>query len=177
LLFRWSWLLKSRLRCVRVFERDASLKILSLERVSAVDCVCHEQEQAGEGFFYMYMCQFLQLHVRLPFDDFSMRVLRLLNVAPTQLHPNTWGYLQAFRLLCLSLYLRLSLKCFLYFYDTRPKNLITWLSLVSRSGISILNAFSSSFKHFKDGFFKIVVKQSGRSVFYNEDGSTKFPFS
>jgi len=106
-----------------------------------------------------------------------MGVLCLLNIAPTQLHPNTWGYLQAFRLLCLSLYLRLSLKCFLYFYDTRPNNRITWLSLVSRPGISILNAFSPSFKHFKDGFFKIVVKQSGCSLFYNEDGSTKFPFN
>ncbi|QCD97125.1 hypothetical protein DEO72_LG6g1835 [Vigna unguiculata] len=36
---------------------------------------------------------------------------------------------------------------------------------------------SSSAKHFKDGFFKIVVKQSGCSLFYNEDGSTKFPFN
>jgi len=34
-----------------------------------------------------------------------------------------------------------------------------------------------SFKHFKDGFFKAVVKEAGRSHFYNDDRSTKFPFS
>ncbi|QCD86992.1 hypothetical protein DEO72_LG3g1523 [Vigna unguiculata] len=43
-------------------------------------------------------------------------------------------------------------------------------------GISMLDTFSQSFKHFKDNFFKVVVKEPGRSYFYNEDGSTKFPF-
>jgi len=112
----------------------------------------------------------------IPFDDFTMGVLQLLNIALT-LHSNNQGYLQEFRVLHRSLYLRPSPQCFLYFYDTCPKNPITWLSLVSRSSISILDAFSQSFKHFKDGFLKFVVKEVGRSHFYNEDGSTKFLFS
>jgi len=37
--------------------------------------------------------------------------------------------------------------------------------------------FSKSFKHFKDGYFKVMVKEEGRSHFFNADGSTKFPFS
>jgi len=56
---------------------------VALERVSAIDYVCHGQKGASEGFFYMYMCHFSQLYVRLPFDDFTIGVLRLLNVAPT----------------------------------------------------------------------------------------------
>jgi len=63
------------------------------ERVSAIEYVCHDQEGALEEFFYMYMCHFSQLHIRLPFDEFTMGLLRFLNVAPTQLHPNSWGYL------------------------------------------------------------------------------------
>jgi len=39
-----------------------------------------------------------------------------------------------------------------------------------------MDAFTQSFKHFKDEFFKVVVKQVGRSHFYTDDGSTKFPF-
>ena len=58
-----------------------------------------------------------------------------------------------------------------------PKSSITWLSLISRLGISKLDAFSQPFKTFKDGFFKVVVKELGHLLFYNEDGSTKFPFS
>jgi len=40
-----------------------------------------------------------------------------------------------------------------------------------------LEAFTQSFKHFKDEFFKVVVKEPRRSYFYNTDGSTKFPFN
>jgi len=97
--FKWSRLLKSWLNCIPILERNISRDIVALERVSGVDCVCHGQEGTTEGFFYMYMCQFSQLHVRLPFDDFTMGVLRLLKVTPTHLHPNSWAYLQALRVL------------------------------------------------------------------------------
>jgi len=105
-LFRGSRLLKSWLNCIPVFEKGARRDIVALERVSAIDCICHGQEGASEGFFYMYMCHFSQLYVRLPFDDFTMGVLHLLNVAPTQLHPNNSAYLQAFQVLCRLLYLQ-----------------------------------------------------------------------
>ncbi|QCD93360.1 hypothetical protein DEO72_LG5g1435 [Vigna unguiculata] len=176
-LFRWSRLLNSWLNCTPIISRGVSGDIVSLERVSAIDRVCHGQEGATEKFFYMYMCHFSQLHIRLPFDDFTMGVLRALNVAPTQLHPNSWAYLQAFPILCESLYLEPSPYAFLYFYDTRPRRPATWLSLISRPSISRLDAFSQSFKHFKDGYFKVVVKEGGEPYFLNADGSTKFPFS
>ncbi|QCD99468.1 hypothetical protein DEO72_LG7g750 [Vigna unguiculata] len=155
----WSRLLNSWLNCTPVISKGVNGDIVSLERVSAVDRVCHGKEGSTEKFFYMYMCHFSQLHVRLPLDDFTMGVLRVLNVAPTQLHPNSWAYLQAFRILC------------------KPRRPATWLSLISRPSISRLDAFSQSFKHFKDGYFKVIVKEGGKSHFMNADGSTKFPFS
>jgi len=176
-LFWWSRLLNSWLNCTPVISKGVSRDIVSLERVSAIDHVCHGQEGAAEKFFYMYMCHFSQLHVWLSLDDFAMGVLRTLNVAPTQLHPNSWAYLQAFRILCQSLYLEPSPYAFLYFYDTRPRRPTTWLSLISRPSINRLDAFSQSFKHFKDGYFKVVVKKEGKPYFLNVDGSTKFPFS
>jgi len=103
-----------------VIAKGVDRGIVSLERVSAIERVCHDQEGVLEKFFYMYMCHFSQLHVRLSLDDFTMGVLRQLNVAPTQLHLNSWAYLQAFRVLCQSLYLRPSPHAFLYFYDMRP---------------------------------------------------------
>jgi len=176
-LFRWSRLLNSWLNCTPVISKGVSGDIVSLERVSAIDRVCHGQEGATEKFFYMYMCHFSQLHVRLPLDDFTMGVLWALNVAPTQLHPNSWAYLQAFHILCQSLYLEPTPYAFLYFYDTKPRQPATWLSLISRPSISRLDAFSQSFMHFKDGYFKVVVKEGGKAHFLNADGSTKFPFS
>jgi len=176
-LFRWSHLLNSWLNCTPVISKGVSGDIISLERVSAIDRVCHGQEGAIEKFFYMYMCHFSQLHVRLPLDGFTMGVLRALNVAPTQLHPNSWTYLQAFRILCQSLYLEPTPYDFLYVYNTRPRRPATWLSFISRPSISRLDAFSQSFKNFKDGYFKVVVKEGGKAHFLNADGSTKFSFS
>ena len=88
-LFRWSRLQNSWLNCTPVISKGVSKDIVSLERVSAIDRVCHEQEGATEKFFYMYMCHFSQLHVRLSLEGFTMGVLWALNVAPTQLHPNS----------------------------------------------------------------------------------------
>jgi len=148
-LFRWSHLLNSWLNCTLIIAKGVNKGIVSLEQVSAIDRVCHGQEGATEKFFYMYMCHFSQLHVRLPLDDFTMGVLRALNVAPTQLHPNSWAYMQAFRVLCQSLYLQPSPRAFLYFYDTRPRQSTTWLSLVSRPSINKLDVFSSVLQAFQ----------------------------
>jgi len=57
-LFRWSRLLNSWLNNIPVLERNISQDIVALERLSAIDCVCHIQEEASEGFF---------LHVHVPF--------------------------------------------------------------------------------------------------------------
>jgi len=137
------------------YRERCKLGIVSLERVSAIDCVCHEQEGAAEKFFYMYMCHFSQLHVRLPLDDFTMGVLRELNVAPTQLHPNNWAYMKAFHVLCQSLYLQPSPRAFLYFYDTRPHQPTTWLSLVSRPSISRLARSQSPSSISRTGTLKL----------------------
>jgi len=98
--YRWSRLLRSWLSSVYLFERGADLSVVSIERVSGVETVCHEHEGLEDDFFYMYACMFMKLHVRLSFDEFTIGVLRMLNVAPTQLHLNNWGSLQAFSLIC-----------------------------------------------------------------------------
>ncbi|KAL2322031.1 hypothetical protein Fmac_026410 [Flemingia macrophylla] len=47
--------------------------------------------------FYVYDCWFRDLHLKLPFDDFILSVLWALNVVSTQLHPNSWAAMQAFK--------------------------------------------------------------------------------
>jgi len=79
-LFRWSRLLRLWLNCTPIFEKGVKRDIIALERVTIVECVCHGREGVAEEFFYMYMCHFSQLHIRLPFDEFTMEVLRLLTL-------------------------------------------------------------------------------------------------
>jgi len=63
---------------------------------SHTDWVCHGRENAPRDFFFVYNTFFSNLHITLSFDDFTIGVLRILNVAPTQLHLNSWTILQAF---------------------------------------------------------------------------------
>ncbi|MED6107744.1 hypothetical protein PIB30_017010 [Stylosanthes scabra] len=48
-------------------------------------------------FIYMYECLFSKLGVRVPFTQFEQDVLFECRVAPTQLHPNSWGFMKAFQ--------------------------------------------------------------------------------
>ncbi|RDX83003.1 hypothetical protein CR513_36134, partial [Mucuna pruriens] len=59
--------------------------------------MCHAAQKGEGDFIYMYKTAFKDLGVSLPFDCFAADVLRTLGVAPSQLQPNNWAAMQAFR--------------------------------------------------------------------------------
>ncbi|RDY06836.1 hypothetical protein CR513_09107, partial [Mucuna pruriens] len=70
-------------------------------------------------FFYLYETLPLKLGVKLPFTHFERSVLRALNVAPTQLHPNGWAFVRVFELLCEDMGRVPSLGVFFWFFSVR----------------------------------------------------------
>ena len=123
----------------------------------------------------MYTCFFSDLHVSLPFDKFTMGVLRALNVVPTQIHPNTWLSLQAFRLLCDVMRLRPTPSSFLCYYASHPAQPASWLSLVGRPGSVLFDPFAVSYKRFKERFIKVIVRPEATTFFFDEAGRSRFP--
>ena len=107
-------------------------------------------------------------------NNFQIGVLKFLNVAPTQLHPNGWAAMQAFSILCKLLSLSPSPASFLYYYSSRPGKRPGWLSLISKSNVCFLKPFTSSYKDFKGSFFKILIEPVGREYFFDGD-SPRFP--
>jgi len=103
-----------------------------------------------------------------------MGMLRTLNVAPTQLQPNSWAPLRAFRLLVEMFWLKSSPHVFLHFYSSRLAQPVRWLSLVSQAVVALFTPFCSPYKYFKNVFFKISIKSTGRHYFFNGD-TPKFP--
>ncbi|MED6206299.1 hypothetical protein PIB30_025360 [Stylosanthes scabra] len=82
-------------------------------------------------FIYMYECLFSKLGVRVPFTQFEQDVLYECRVAPSQLHPNSWGFMKAFQTACWYLHLDLSLRAFFYFFHlTQPFFLSKEISMV-----------------------------------------------
>ncbi|MED6218390.1 hypothetical protein PIB30_026353 [Stylosanthes scabra] len=108
-------------------------------------------------FIYMYECLFSKLGVRVPFTQFEQDVLFNCRVAPTQLHPNSWGFMKAFQSVCWYLQLDLSLRAFLYFFHlTRPfsQKKSRWASFRAREGRRIFSLYEESFHDFKNYYFK-----------------------
>ncbi|KOM51942.1 hypothetical protein LR48_Vigan09g060100 [Vigna angularis] len=137
--------------------------------------VFHGRENASNEFFYCYASPFYDLYLRLPFTTFQMDVLRTLNVAPSQLHPNGWGHIQAFAVLCRALAIRSTVALFLHFFRCRPVARKGWVSLISEPGNALLELYLQSYRGFKDKFFKVSILDSGRRHFFDEEGSPKFP--
>ncbi|RDY03353.1 hypothetical protein CR513_13075, partial [Mucuna pruriens] len=65
--------------------------------------VCHSVKEGEDPFVYMYETVLSDLGFTLPFDFFEADVLRMLGIAPSQLHPNSWAAIQAFKVVCLAL--------------------------------------------------------------------------
>ena len=157
-------------------ESDCPIEALAVDVCGITDRVCHSRENAPHDFFFVYSTLFANLHVTFPFDNFTMGVLRILNVRPTQLHPNSWAILQAFRILYRIFKLTPTPESFLYYYNTHPSTPVSWLSLSSRPGNVRFVAYTTSYKNFKENYFKVFVEPDDRDLFYNADGTTKFPF-
>ena len=67
-------------------------------------CMTREHACAGwqgtkERFIFLYETIFSNLGIRLPLTEFEKVVLRKLNVALTQLHPNRWAFVKSFEIL------------------------------------------------------------------------------
>jgi len=99
-------------------------------------------------------------------------VLRILNVAPTQLHPNLWTSLQAFKIICDIFKIIPTPQLFLFYYNSGPSTPVSWLSLSSRPESVWFVAFTTSYKFFKEKY----LEPNGQDYFYNTKGQTKFPF-
>ncbi|RDX99701.1 hypothetical protein CR513_17218, partial [Mucuna pruriens] len=127
-------------------------------------------------FFYVYELVFSKLGLKLPLTAFEQTILRALNVAPTQLHPNSWAFVRAFELLCEDLEQAPSLGVFFWFFRVKKTPKVGWMSLSSRPNQKLLKPFLESFKIFKDKFFKICPGKSGLSLMFDSSGAPLFPF-
>nr|KYP35311.1 hypothetical protein KK1_043660 [Cajanus cajan] len=129
-------------------------------------------------FFYMYQCFFRDLGVCLPFTQFECDFLNFVNSAPCQLHPNSWGFLRAFQVLCSTLGIEVSLPIFLHFYQLKlGVPLYGWASLSGSKAGGLFSLYSQSYKNFKQEFFRVRlvdVNPLEDGVFYF-GGLPRFP--
>ncbi|RDY02195.1 hypothetical protein CR513_14380, partial [Mucuna pruriens] len=115
--------------------------------------VCHSAKAGEEPFVYMYETVFLDFGVTLPFDFFEVDVLHMLGIAPSQLHPNGWAAIQAFKVVCLVLEVLPSAS------TTTLRESINQLAPLPNTGL--FTSYTASYKGFKSHFVKIKAAEAG----------------
>ncbi|KOM38407.1 hypothetical protein LR48_Vigan03g178900 [Vigna angularis] len=138
--------------------------------------VFYERRSSPDDFFYMYVNFFSHLFIRVPFTKFQMAVLREANVAPAQLHPNSWAAVQAFLAMCLAVGVTPTIPVFFHYFEVRPPPRGGWVSFTSVRERVLFRPFSDSFKNFKHHYFKIIIDTARRHEFHDGEGRPLFPF-
>lgn len=54
----------------------------------------------ADDHFYFYIGVLEDSKIHIPFSDFEAELLIVLNIAPSQLCPNGWGFIKAFGVVC-----------------------------------------------------------------------------
>ncbi|QCD87940.1 hypothetical protein DEO72_LG3g2480 [Vigna unguiculata] len=154
--FRWGNDLGDLVERTKVFGNEVEDGFLRVKVCAGNERVCHGKGATKLEFFYVYACLFHDLGLTVPFADWQMVVLRQIQCASTQIHPNAWASMQAIEVLCRAAGLTATMPLFLHFYKTRPTASKGWVSFLGANK-SLFTLYLASYKGFKIGFFKVAI--------------------
>ncbi|GAU51337.1 hypothetical protein TSUD_412840 [Trifolium subterraneum] len=124
-----------------LYNGDGEDKLVIVETVRADELVTAVNGEEPH-YFYMYANVIQTLNLWFPLTIFEDTILRLLNVAPSQFHPNSWAFVKGYELLCYALDLEPSLGVFFCFYHVKMKGTILTHLLSAHRDKEILEASS-----------------------------------
>jgi hypothetical protein len=110
--------------------------------------VCYPAAENEKPHIMVYHGLFNRIRVCFPFSTFQMEVLNYLQVAPTQLHPNGWGFIQAFETFCWAQEWHYSSSLFRVLFQPyrKDKKKKEWISLRQSDNPSLFTCYEESFK-------------------------------
>lgn len=69
-----------------------------------------------EEYFHVYTGVLEDFNIHPPFIDFEFDILKTLNVAPSKLHHNSWGFIKAFETVCEAIDIEITIALFFSFF-------------------------------------------------------------
>jgi hypothetical protein len=76
------------------------ITLYKVERVDLNERIGSFPRQGASDFMMLYECIFRDIRLHFPFSDFQVEILNRLDVAPSQLRPNSWGFINTFKIFC-----------------------------------------------------------------------------
>ncbi|MED6161751.1 hypothetical protein PIB30_063722 [Stylosanthes scabra] len=129
----------------------------------------------GGDWFFMYTCVFSEIGVRFPFTTFECAVLRQINCAPSQIHPNSWGFMRAFEILMEYLEEKPLLEVFFHLFRAKGVDRGMWVTLSSHQGRTVFCHFKASYKDFKEFYIKVRSTEDSFPFYLDRHLAEKFP--
>jgi hypothetical protein len=127
-------------------------------------------------YFLMYGVVVQTFNLWFPLTQFEISLLHTLNIAPIQLHPNSWGFAKAYEIVCLALGLTPSIGVFFSFYHLKSFTADRLVSLCALPNRTLFSLYANNFKNYQDSFFRIRGGPKCQDVMYDSDGAPLFPF-
>jgi hypothetical protein len=127
-------------------------------------------------YFLMYGVVVQTFNLWFPFTPFEVSLLHILNIAPIQLHPNSWGFAKAYEIICLALGLTPSIGVFFSFYHIKSFTADRLVSLCALPNRTLFALYANNFKNYQDSFYRIRGCPDCQDVMYDSDGTPLFPF-
>jgi len=123
-----------------------------------------ERTNNGEPYFFLYQIVFKRTKLGLLLTGFERALLTEINVAPAQLHPNSWAFVRAFSILCNHFGHPPSVDVFLHFFEAKSPGKNLWVSFNGVAGRVLLTLFQQSYKGFKGKFFRVCCTDHDRTL-------------
>ncbi|GAU16312.1 hypothetical protein TSUD_299440 [Trifolium subterraneum] len=127
-------------------------------------------------YFYMYTHVLQTLHLWLPFNSFECQILRAINVAPCQLHPNSWAFLKAFQIACEGHSLVPTVGVFFCFFHVKNVSPHSLISISSQPNKGRFSLYASNFKNYRDTFVRFGCGEGFSELMFDASGNRLFPF-
>jgi len=118
-----------------------------------------DRSYGGKPFIFLYQTVFKRTVLRLPFTAFERELLTEINIAPAQLHPNSWAFVRAFEILNGYLGLLPSVDVFLHFFEVKKQGKSRWVSFSGVAGRILVTLFHNSYKGWKGKFFRVCASK------------------
>jgi len=146
------------------FHKEHDSKVTVLPCLPGEPICADDKGNNDELFCFIYATLFKKVKLRFPFTRFERELLTELNIAPAQLHPNSWAFVRAFQILCAHLVLPASVDVFLFLFEAKNPGDRPWVSLNGIAGRSILSIFQQPYKDWKGKFVKVCQNDQDPSL-------------
>jgi hypothetical protein len=117
---------------------------------------------------------FRVIHLRFPFTSFQIEILNRLEVAPSQVHPNAWGFINAFKIFCWANGWECSSNLFLYLFAPYHLSDFGFISFRQRKDHFFFQLLEDSFPPFKESYFKVLYSGEEFPFWAGPTGSPLF---